>query len=52
MPRRPAPASGGAPWEERSMSKRFSATNGVLGLLCVMYFITYLDRVKIGRAHV
>ncbi len=32
------------------MSKRFSATNGVLGLLCVMYFITYLDRVNIATA--
>ncbi len=29
--------------EEPSMLKRMSATNGVLGLLCVMYFITYLD---------
>lgn len=32
------------------MLKRFSATNGVLGLLCVMYFITYLDRVNIATA--
>ncbi len=32
------------------MSKRVSATNGVLGLLCVMYFITYLDRVNIATA--
>jgi len=32
------------------MSKRFSATNGVLGLLCVMYFITYLDRVNVSTA--
>ncbi len=32
------------------MSKRISATNGVLGLLCVMYFITYLDRVNIATA--
>ena len=32
------------------MAKRMSATNGVLGLLCVMYFITYLDRVNIATA--
>ena len=32
------------------MLKRLSATNGVLGLLCVMYFITYLDRVNIATA--
>ncbi|MGH1572122.1 MFS transporter [Methylobacterium sp. P31] len=32
------------------MSKRLSATNGVLGLLCVMYFITYLDRVNVATA--
>lgn len=32
------------------MLKRVSATNGVLGLLCVMYFITYLDRVNIATA--
>ena len=30
--------------------KRVSATNGVLGLLCLMYFITYLDRVNIATA--
>ncbi|MDP4023185.1 MFS transporter [Methylobacterium sp. NEAU 140] len=32
------------------MMKRVSATNGVLGLLCLMYFITYLDRVNIATA--
>lgn len=32
------------------MLKRVSATQGVLGLLCVMYFITYLDRVNIATA--
>jgi MFS family permease len=32
------------------MAKRLSATNSVLGLLCVMYFITYLDRVNIATA--
>ncbi|MCJ2013759.1 MFS transporter [Methylobacterium sp. J-076] len=32
------------------MMKRVSATNGVLGLLCIMYFITYLDRVNLATA--
>ncbi|MBE7198636.1 MAG: MFS transporter, partial [Parafilimonas terrae] len=32
------------------MLKRVSATNGVLGLLCLMYFITYLDRVNLATA--
>ncbi|KAB1072779.1 MFS transporter [Methylobacterium planeticum] len=32
------------------MMKRLSATNSVLFLLCLMYFITYLDRVNIGTA--
>ncbi len=32
------------------MMKRVSATNGVLGLLCLMYFITYLDRVNLATA--
>lgn len=30
--------------------KRMSATSGVLGLLCIMYFITYLDRVNLATA--
>ncbi|WP_306464762.1 MFS transporter, partial [Escherichia coli] len=34
----------------RSMPKRMSATNSVLFLLCLMYFITYLDRVNIATA--
>ncbi|GBU19482.1 MULTISPECIES: MFS transporter [Methylobacterium] len=32
------------------MPKRMSATNSVLFLLCLMYFITYLDRVNIATA--
>lgn len=32
------------------MSRRFKATHVVLGLLCLMYFITYVDRVNIGTA--
>src|SRR5437867_12571680 len=28
----------------------FKATNTVLGLLCLMYFLTYLDRVNISTA--
>ena len=32
------------------MMKRLSATNSVLFLLCLMYFITYLDRVNIATA--
>ena len=32
------------------MIKRLSATNSVLFLLCLMYFITYLDRVNIATA--
>ena len=32
------------------MSKLFRATNIVLALLCLMYFITYVDRVNIGAA--
>jgi MFS family permease len=31
-------------------SKVFRATNIVLGLLCLMYFLTYLDRVNISTA--
>src|SRR5580658_875943 len=30
--------------------RRFRATNIVLGLLCLMYFITYLDRVNVSTA--
>src|SRR5437867_136348 len=30
--------------------KVFNATNSVLGLLCLMYFLTYLDRVNISTA--
>ena len=29
---------------------RFKATHVVLAMLCVMYFITYIDRVNIGTA--
>jgi sugar phosphate permease len=29
---------------------RFKATHVVLAMLCVMYFITYVDRVNIGTA--
>ncbi len=32
------------------MARRIKATHVVLGLLCVMYFITYVDRVNIGTA--
>lgn len=32
------------------MKSPFKATHVVLGLLCVMYFITYVDRVNIGTA--
>jgi MFS family permease len=32
------------------MKKMFSATNVVLMLLCLMYFITYLDRVNVSTA--
>jgi len=32
------------------MRLRFKATHVVLGLLCVMYLITYVDRVNIGTA--
>ena len=31
-------------------AKTFQATNIVLGLLCLMYFLTYLDRVNISTA--
>src|ERR1700674_3015626 len=30
--------------------KLFRATNVVLGMLCLMYFITYLDRVNVSTA--
>ena len=32
------------------MQKRFKTTDIVLFLLCMMYFITYIDRVNIGTA--
>jgi MFS family permease len=32
------------------MRLRLKATHGVLAMLCVMYFITYIDRVNIGTA--
>lgn len=32
------------------MGRMFKATHVVLGLLCVMYFITYVDRVNVGTA--
>jgi MFS family permease len=32
------------------MRSRFKATHVVLAMLCVMYFITYIDRVNIGTA--
>jgi MFS family permease len=32
------------------MGLRFKATHVVLAMLCVMYFITYIDRVNIGTA--
>src|SRR4030081_1649009 len=32
------------------MRLRFKATHVVLAMLCVMYFITYIDRVNIGTA--
>ena len=32
------------------MGRRFKATHVVLAMLCVMYFITYIDRVNIGTA--
>src|SRR5262249_57140303 len=35
---------------EHMMRKYLSATNGVLFLLCMMYLITYIDRVNISTA--
>src|SRR5260370_12499584 len=32
------------------MRLRFKATHVVLAMLCIMYFITYVDRVNIGTA--
>ncbi len=32
------------------MRFRFKATHVVLAMLCIMYFITYVDRVNIGTA--
>lgn len=32
------------------MRRRFKATHTVLGLVCIMYFITYIDRVNIATA--
>ena len=32
------------------MGRMFKATHVVLGLLCMMYFITYVDRVNVGTA--
>ena len=32
------------------MRRRFKATHTVLGLVCIMYFITYVDRVNIATA--
>ena len=32
------------------MRLRLKATHVVLAMLCVMYFITYVDRVNIGTA--
>ena len=32
------------------MRQSFKATHFVLGLVCIMYFITYIDRVNIGTA--
>ena len=32
------------------MRLRLKATHAVLGMLCVMYLITYIDRVNIGTA--
>lgn len=32
------------------MARLFKSTNVVLALLCIMYFITYVDRVNIGTA--
>src|SRR5437660_5002989 len=32
------------------MRPRFKATHVVLAMLCIMYFITYVDRVNIGTA--
>src|SRR2546422_5153726 len=38
-------------WEIAPMSERvFPASNVVLGLLCLMYFLTYFDRVNISTA--
>jgi len=31
-------------------SRVFKATNIVLGLLCMMYFLTYVDRVNVSTA--
>src|SRR5258708_699237 len=34
----------------KKMRLRFKATHVVLAMLCIMYFITYIDRVNIGTA--
>jgi MFS family permease len=38
------------PGGEKKMRLRLKATHVVLAMLCVMYFITYIDRVNIGTA--
>jgi sugar phosphate permease len=45
-----ADTAGARPRDRRKIRKIFKATNVVLGLLCVMYFITYIDRVNVGTA--
>src|ERR1700751_6016612 len=38
------------PAEAKSSSRVFSASNIVLFLLCLMYFLTYIDRVNVSTA--
>src|SRR5438128_394287 len=44
------PRTGSNNLPEEQMKLPFKATHVVLALLCVMYFITYVDRVNIGTA--
>ncbi len=43
-------AAGRRPGHGAKTRRIFKATHVVLGLLCVMYFITYIDRVNVGTA--
>jgi Major Facilitator Superfamily len=45
-----APKSNKNEFGRQNMRLRFKPTHVVLAMLCVMYFITYVDRVNIGTA--